>query len=50
LDTYKGDGLINSLNFSDKGINFAAAWKGSPICRVFDLRKVDKESFALDHG
>jgi WD40 repeat protein len=47
IANWSGEGSICSLNFSEKGINFAAAWKGSETARVFDLRKMDKESFSI---
>lgn len=37
------EGELSSISFSNKGLNFAAAWKSSEICRVFNLRKLGKE-------
>ena len=44
IDKFKGLGEVCSLAFSNKGLNFAAAWKNNSICRVFNLRKMQKES------
>lgn len=45
---YKGD--LSSLAFSNKGLNFAAAWKTSDVCRVFNLRKLGKEVYEIQHS
>ena len=41
ITDYQGE--ISSISFSNKGLNFAAAWKSSDICRIFNLRKLGKE-------
>jgi hypothetical protein len=41
MTDYQGE--LSSLSFSNKGLNFAAAWKTSEICRVFNLRKLGKD-------
>lgn len=50
LSGYSGKGDVISLAFSNKGINFAAAWKGSNVCRVFDLRKMDAPAYEVVHA
>jgi WD40 repeat protein len=42
-------GDVINITFSNKGLNFAAAWKNSNICRVFDLRKMDS-AFEIPHS
>lgn len=41
MTDYQGE--LSSISFSNKGLNFAAAWKSSDVCRVFNLRKLGKE-------
>jgi hypothetical protein len=47
LSNFKGHGEICSLSFSNKGLFFAAAWRNSDICRVFNLRKMKEESIQV---
>jgi len=39
---FKGEGVA-SIGFSNRGLNFAAAWAGSDVVRVFNLKKLGKE-------
>jgi WD40 repeat protein len=41
MTDFKGD--LGNISFSNKGLNFAAAWKSSDVCRVFNLKKLGKE-------
>jgi pre-mRNA-processing factor 19 len=34
---------VTSVAFSNRGLNFAAAWAGSEVVRVFNLKKLGKE-------
>ena len=47
IDKFKGLGEVSSLAFSNKGLYFAAAWKNSSSCRVFNLRKMQEESLEV---
>ena len=49
LNAYDGNGDVCSISFSNKGINFAAAWRNSEVCRVFDLRKMDAGAAEVPH-
>ncbi len=41
MTDYQGE--LSSIAFSNKGLNFAAAWKSSDTLRIFNLRKLGKE-------
>ena len=41
MTDYKGD--LSRISFSNKGLQFACAWKSSDICRVFNMKKLGKE-------
>ena len=41
MTDYQGE--LSSISFSNKGLNFAAAWKSSDTLRIFNLRKLGKE-------
>ena len=45
LDGFKGE--LSQITFSNKGLNFAAAWSTSDVARVFNLRKLGKEVYEL---
>lgn len=47
LDAFKGE--LSQITFSNKGLNFAAAWSTSDVVRVFNLRKLGKEVYELKH-
>ena len=47
IDSFKGQGEVSSISFSNKGLYFAAAWKNSSSCRVFNLRKMKEESLEV---
>jgi WD40 repeat protein len=49
ISDYKG-GELGNISFSNKGLNFAAAWKSSDTCRVFNLKRLGKEVFELKHS
>lgn len=43
----QGNNEVCDISFSNKGLLFAVAWKNSPITRIFDLRKLDKDIIEL---
>ena len=47
---FKGEQEIGNISFSNRGLNFGASWKGSEVCRVFNLKKLGKEVYTLPHS
>ena len=45
---FKGE--LGNISFSNKGLYFAASWKGSDVCRVFNLRKLGREVMEVKHS
>ena len=43
INEYKEGGELKEIAFSNKGLNFAVAWKNSEICRVFNMKKLGRE-------
>ena len=41
ISEYKGE--LNQIAFSNKGLNFAVAWKNTDVCRVFNMKKLGRE-------
>lgn len=44
---FKGE--LGNICFSNKGLYFAATWKNSEICKVFNLRKLGREVIEVKH-
>lgn len=48
LADYKGE--LSNISSSRKGLHFAASWKNQNVCRIFNLKKLGKEDYQIEHS